>query len=257
RGQVLMEAGEGRPLLVTQRVDEGRIAMLLSDHLWLWARGFDGGGPHREFLRRLVHWLMAEPELEEEALRASLADDGTLTILRRSLSDDVAPVRIVPAIGDPLDVTLERQGEGFFSASVPDVAGDSVRLQTYAGAGRSLTAAALRERGASREFAAVTATDALMREASQRTGGGVFWTGRNAAQDLDLRTVRRDRARKAGKNWAGLTPRNAEVILSEARGDALPRWAYLLLASGLLLAAWLTESGRLSFQARSSAKIEG
>ena len=36
--------GVGRPLLAVDRVGEGRVAQLMSDHIWLWARGFDGGG---------------------------------------------------------------------------------------------------------------------------------------------------------------------------------------------------------------------
>ena len=50
------------------RQGEGRVAMLGSDHAWLWSRGFEGGGPQLELLRRLAHWLMQEPELEEEVL---------------------------------------------------------------------------------------------------------------------------------------------------------------------------------------------
>ncbi len=65
-----MTADEGRPLLVLNRAEQGRVAMLLSDQGWLWARGFEGGGPHVSLYRRIAHWLMKEPELEEEALRA-------------------------------------------------------------------------------------------------------------------------------------------------------------------------------------------
>ena len=54
------------------QVGKGRVAELLSDQIWLWARGFEGGGPQAELLRRLAHWLMKEPELEEEKLSASI-----------------------------------------------------------------------------------------------------------------------------------------------------------------------------------------
>ena len=52
------------------REEKGRVALLLSDQAWLWARGYQGGGPHLDLLRRIAHWLMKEPALEEEALRA-------------------------------------------------------------------------------------------------------------------------------------------------------------------------------------------
>ena len=70
-----MMGPEGRPLLVLAREGEGRIAVLGSDQAWLWSRGFEGGGPQLELLRRLAHWLMKEPELEEEVLRGT-GEDG-------------------------------------------------------------------------------------------------------------------------------------------------------------------------------------
>ena len=60
--------------------------MLLSDHAWLWARGYDGGGPHAALLRRLLHWLMREPELEEEALTAH-SEGRNLVVERQTLSE--------------------------------------------------------------------------------------------------------------------------------------------------------------------------
>ena len=75
-GETLMMGPEGRPLLVLARESEGRIAVLGSDQAWLWSRGFEGGGPQLELLRRLAHWLMKEPELEEEVLRGTGEDGG-------------------------------------------------------------------------------------------------------------------------------------------------------------------------------------
>ena len=71
QGQVLMDGAGGKPLLVLDRVGKGRVAELTSDQIWLWARGYEGGGPQAELLRRLAHWLMKEPSLEEEDLRAA------------------------------------------------------------------------------------------------------------------------------------------------------------------------------------------
>ncbi|MCC7168291.1 MAG: hypothetical protein IT565_12050, partial [Rhodospirillales bacterium] len=69
-GQTVMSDESGKPLLVLERMGEGRVALLASDSLWLWGRGFDGGGPQAELMRRIAHWLMKEPALEEEALAA-------------------------------------------------------------------------------------------------------------------------------------------------------------------------------------------
>ncbi|MGZ5961495.1 MAG: hypothetical protein ACXWLE_10455, partial [Rhizomicrobium sp.] len=84
-GETVMSGPNDRPLLVLDNVKQGRVAELLSDHAWLWARGFEGGGPQAELLRRLAHWLMKEPELEEERLSATIAD-GTITVERRTMA---------------------------------------------------------------------------------------------------------------------------------------------------------------------------
>ncbi|NRA29509.1 MAG: hypothetical protein HRU11_04530 [Parvularculaceae bacterium] len=246
RGQVLMETDDGDPLLLTHRLGDGRIAMLLSDHLWLWARGFDGGGPHREFLRRLVHWLMAEPELEEEALIANLDEDGSLTVTRRSLSAEVNPVIVRTTSGDSQSLALEERGQGLFTGGATSIADELVRLETTLSNGRKLTAAAVKERGTSREFAAVTVTSEALEAPLTDLGGGIFEVQRPGDADIAIRTVNANRERKAGANWAGITRRQASVVLSEARDAAIPRWLFALIGAGLVFLAWLLESGRLT-----------
>ncbi|HMO73043.1 MAG TPA: hypothetical protein PKC84_15630, partial [Paracoccaceae bacterium] len=97
-GQTVMTGAGGRPLLVLDRVGEGRIAVMASDHMWLWGRGFEGGGPQLELLRRLAHWMMKEPDLEEEALVAS-AEGQRLTLTRRTLGEEPGPVTITAPDG--------------------------------------------------------------------------------------------------------------------------------------------------------------
>ena len=75
RGVMVMSGDRGDPLLVLDRVGKGRVAQLLSDQMWFWARGFEGGGPQAELLRRLAYWLMKEPDLEENDLRAAVDGD--------------------------------------------------------------------------------------------------------------------------------------------------------------------------------------
>ena len=109
RGRTLMSGAEDKPLLVLDRKGRGRVALLLSDHAWLWARGYEGGGPHTDLLRRLAHWLMKEPDLEEERLIAS-AKGLKLTIERRSMEESVAPVTVSAPGGETSEVTLEKAG---------------------------------------------------------------------------------------------------------------------------------------------------
>ncbi len=96
-----MTADGDRPLLVLNRANEGRVAMLLSDQGWLWARGFEGGGPHVSLYRRIAHWLMKEPELEEEALKAR-ATGRTLEVTRQTIGDAPAPRRSPRRLAKPL-----------------------------------------------------------------------------------------------------------------------------------------------------------
>ena len=110
-GAIVMEGTRDRPLLILDRVGEGRVAQLLSDHIWLWARGYEGGGPHAELLRRLSHWLMKEPDLEEDNLAAAVVGNQ-LNISRRSLAPDTSPVEVTLPSGDVVSVPLEVQDDG-------------------------------------------------------------------------------------------------------------------------------------------------
>ncbi len=244
-GDVLMTAGDVAPLLITDRVGDGRIAMLLSDHLWLWSRGFDGGGPHREFLRRLVHWLMAEPELEEEALAASLSEGGLLEIRRRTLSETIGPVRMTLDSGTPQTVTLEQRSEGLFSLSLDAFDAERVTLETTTEDGEVLRAAALRSQNPSLELTQVALTSEHLGAASSRTGGGLVSWMSAGSDGPSLRRVRPGRPDKHGRGWFGYVPREARTILSEKAHPLADRWMYALLAGGLLLLAWLFESGRV------------
>src|SRR5215469_11081804 len=87
-GQTVMNGPGNRPLLVLDQVKKGRVAELMSDQIWLWARGFEGGGPQAELLRRLAHWLMKEPELEAESLHAAVVD-GEMVVTRRTMAPNV------------------------------------------------------------------------------------------------------------------------------------------------------------------------
>jgi hypothetical protein len=105
--EVLMKGADDRPLLVIGERGKGRVALLLSDHAWLWARGYDGGGPYSDLLRRTAHWLMKEPELEEETLRAT-SNERALIIERRSIADEVDPVVVTNPSGEEETLTLDK-----------------------------------------------------------------------------------------------------------------------------------------------------
>lgn len=233
-GDVVMSGHTGLPLLILDRVEEGRVALISSDQAWLWARGYEGGGPQLELLRRLAHWMMGEPELEEEALWAE-ANGQTMRIIRRSLSEDVGDVTITTPGGGSVTVPLEEVRPGHFEARYAGPAIGLYRLtngehEAVIGLGPA----------APKEFEQTIATDAVLAPALDAQRGGSF-----ALEDglPTIRAVREGRP-AAGNGWLGLTPRGAFEVRDVARTPILPPWLVLLLTSALILGGWLREGQR-------------
>jgi hypothetical protein len=247
RGRILMQGAGDRPLLVLDRMGKGRVALLTSDQAWLWARGFEGGGPHTQLLRRLSHWLMKEPDLEEERLIAT-ARGLTVTIERRSMDDKVASVDMSAPGGEESEVTLEAAGPGVWRTTVDVKQPGLYKLQTRA-TDRVLTAVAHAGIADPLEMNEVTASDAKLKGLVEATGGGTFWmksSGFLASSDPASVEVPRismlSGARVlAGSGWLGLKDREAYVT----RGVKLtPMFTGLLALSALLFLlaiAWWRE----------------
>ncbi len=234
-GTVVMSGVDDRPALVLDRVGEGRVALLASDHIWLWSRGYEGGGPQLELLRRLAHWMMKEPELEEEALTAS-AEGQTMTITRRTLSAEVGQVEITGPDGSVVTLDLEEQAPGRFSAdwTAPEIGLYKLRQ------GDEEAVIALGP-SAPREFEETIASGEKLDPVIGRTRGGVLNLEDGPP---DIRAVREGRP-AAGRGWIGITPRNAYLTTDVTITPLLPSWALLLLASLLAVGAWLVEGRRL------------
>ena len=234
-GQVVMSGPGDRLLLVLNRVGAGRVAVLASDHMWLWGRGFEGGGPQLELLRRLAHWMLKEPELEEEMLSAAISG-ADVTVTRRTVKDN-APGDLVVTGPDGTTQTLTMwqvtpgRYELRFAASDMGlyrlVQGDLSRVIAVGPT-------------APREFVETIATDAVMAPALAATGGGVLRIEDGAP---DIRTVQPGRT-AAGRGWIGITPRGAYETEDIRVTPLLPGWLALLAAAGLLVAAWLVEGRR-------------
>lgn len=112
-GDNILNGPNQSPLLVLNRVDQGRVAMLLSDHSWLWSRGFEGGGPHISLYRRIAHWLMGEPALEEEAIFAT-SNGENIQITRQTMADNIQPLELVSPSGERGEIILEQTSPGRF-----------------------------------------------------------------------------------------------------------------------------------------------
>src|ERR1700761_646744 len=114
----VMTGADGKPLLLLARYGEGRVALLLSDQIWLWARGYEGGGPHLDLLRRTSHWLMKQPDLDEEALRMQVHGKD-LVVQRQTMADTVAPVTVTSPSGTKRELTLNAGEPGTWTATMP------------------------------------------------------------------------------------------------------------------------------------------
>jgi hypothetical protein len=178
RGTNVLSGADNKPLLVLSREDKGRVALLLSDQMWLWARGFQGGGPHLALLRRLAHWLMKEPELEEEALRATSQGDE-LSIERQSLKDQIPPVRVFAPSGKEVTATLKPAEPGLSRADVK-----VSELGLYRVTDGTLTTLVNVGPENPREFQEVVSTTEKLRPLAEATGGTVRRIG--TAHDSDV-----------------------------------------------------------------------
>ena len=239
QGMTVMQGPENKPVLVLAREGEGRVALLLSDQIWLWARGYEGGGPHIDLLRRLSHWLMKQPDLEEEALRMFVRG-RELIVQRQTMGESVSPVTLTAPSGETRTLTLDMSESGIWRKSI-----EANELGLWRASDGKLTALVNVGPANPREFAEVTSTTQVLAPLAQETGGDSRRLAEAAGADVDVPRVVAVRSSDTyrGDGWIGLKMRQASVV----RGiGVLPVFAGLLgllLLLGSLAATW-TREGR-------------
>jgi hypothetical protein len=231
----VMTGADGAPLLLLSRYGEGRVALLLTDHIWLWARGYEGGGPHLDLLRRMSHWLMKQPDLDEEALRLAVQGHD-LVVERQTMTDSVAPVTVTSPSGKTRELTLAAGDPGLWRSLTP---ADELGLwQATDG-----TLKALINVGPvnPKEFSEVTSTTETLKPLAQSTGGDARRLFDGSSMDLPRIVPVRASSVFHGDGWLGVKMRDASVV----RGvGVLPMFAGLiglLLLLGAFAATWLRE----------------
>jgi hypothetical protein len=235
--EVLMKGAEGKPLLVLGQRGEGRVALLLSDHIWLWARGYEGGGPYTDLLRRLAHWLMKEPDLEEETIKAT-SRGQTLTLERRSIKDEVEPVKVSAPSGKEESVTLDKVEPGLWRKSI--TAGEQGVYRISSG---KLASVVTVGNANAKELATVTATDATLSPLLTETGGGSFWLGRTEADASPLPRIVMLRGGHVlhGGDWLGLHKREAYHVEGVRLFPLFTGFLALALLLGMISVTWFRE----------------
>ncbi|MGH7048535.1 MAG: hypothetical protein ACREE2_19340 [Stellaceae bacterium] len=231
-GVTLMTGDRGEPLLVLDRIGKGRVAQLLSDEMWFWARGFEGGGPQGELLRRLAYWLMKEPDLEENDLRATV-DGDRLLVTRQSLEPDARPVTVTMPDGTHRTLKLMHDKGGRSTGSV--AIGQMGLYRVSDGSHTALAAAGPLN---PIEFADVRTSEAKLAPVAAATGGGIFWVGRG--QIPQIRRVAPGEP-AAGQNWMGFRANGDYTVTGFSEFPLLPALVALLLIVGGLVAAWRRE----------------
>lgn len=231
-GDILMAGDSEQPLLVLDRVGEGRVAMLATDTAWLWSRGYEGGGPLAEMLRRVAHWLMKEPQLEEDALTAS-AMGANVEIIRRSLGDAPEQADIVAPSGKRLTAPFVESGPGRWRAQF-----EATEQGLYSITDGALEAAAAVGPASPKEFENPLASFDILAPLTAATGGAQIMLRETGIPAL--RRVSGSR-RAYGSDWIGLRERGAYVVRDSRLTPLAPGWLALLIAAALLLGAWRME----------------
>jgi hypothetical protein len=204
----------------------------MSDHMWLWSRGFEGGGPQAELLRRISHWLMKEPDLEEEDLRAQVRG-GQLQINRRSLSIEEPEVTVTLPSGESQTLRLSPAGPGRTTGTL--AAGENGLYRITDG---SLTTLAAVGPLNPLELRDPRSTGALAEPLVEESGGTIR---RIAGAELPaLRKVAADRDR-FGRDWIGLKRGDGYVVTGVLQIPVLPALLVLCLSLAAAVLAWQRE----------------
>jgi hypothetical protein len=235
KGTAVMEGPDGKPLLVLSREGDGRMALLLSDHIWLWARGYEGGGPHIDLLRRLSHWLMKQPDLEEEALRL-LVRGRDLTVQRQTMEESVDEVTLTTPSGKTRTLSLTSAEPGVWRTTI-----EANELGLWRATDGKLTALINIGPANPREFSEVTSTTDVLSPLTNATGGDVRRLAERSGVTVPRVIAVRSTDTYRGDDWIGMKMRDASVV----RGiGVLPVFAGLiglLLLVGSLAATWARE----------------
>jgi len=236
-GEVVMNGPDERPLLVLNRKGEGRVGMLLSDQGWLWARGFEGGGPHVSLYRRIAHWLMKEPELEEERLTAA-GRGMTLEIARQTMEDAPGPATVISPSGQTINVTLESSSPGVFTGSV-----ETDEIGLYQVGNGDLTALAHVGPINAPEFQDTVSTTEVLRATAEASGGSVRRLASTLTGGVGVPGIVPVRAggEASGRDWIGLRTTNDSVLRSVSRVPLFAGFFGLALLLMALGSMWYRE----------------
>ncbi|MDR3496146.1 MAG: hypothetical protein P4L82_16225 [Ancalomicrobiaceae bacterium] len=234
-GTAVMQGPDAKPLLILSHEGKGRVGLLTSDHVWLWARGYEGGGPHGVLLRRLAHWLMKEPDLEEEALRL-VVRGRDIVVERQTLADQAKPVQIVKPTGETSEVKLTEAEPGLWRAELP-----AHEMGLWRATDGTFTALASVGPANPREFTDVISTDKILAPLARETNGSVRRIVQQGSVSVPRILTLPAGSALSGSDWIGIRQTQASVLKGIDRIGVFLGLAGLLLLVGSIVTTWWRE----------------
>ena len=232
-GDVLLEGPEARPLLVLNRVGQGRVAQILSDQSWVWTKPGSNKGPQADLLRRLVHWLMKEPELEENELSARI-DNNTILITKNSLILDNKPIISISPDNTKKEIILEDIGKGKQIGKILSPQEGTWKFSS----GNSKITLIVGNSNAS-EYLDVRTTDNIVEPIVEFTSGSINWVNNE-----NLPKIRHLPKSKLVENNDHIKlVKNEKYFVKSLQQSTLTPWYLILVLSlFLLFLAWYRET---------------
>ena len=233
-GDVLLEGPENRPLLILNRIGQGRVAQILSDQSWVWSRSENNKGPQADLLRRLVHWLMKEPELEENELSAKVEKD-TILITRNSLALNSKPVSLISPSNNKMEIYLDELGNGKQIGKVLSPEQGIWKLSS----GKSSISIIVGNSNSS-EYLDVRTTDLIIKPIVDKNMGSITWL--NSQNNFpNINHLPRSQMKTESKNIQLI--KNKKYFIKNLKQTSITPWYILLILSIVLIfLSWYRES---------------
>jgi hypothetical protein len=233
-GDVLLEGPENRPLLILNRIGQGRVAQILSDQSWVWSRSEKNKGPQADLLRRLVHWLMKEPELEENELSAKV-ENNTILITRNSLVLNNKPISLISPSNKKMEVFLEELGNGKQIGKILSPEQGIWKLSS----GSSSISIIVGNYNSS-EYLDVRSTEQIIQPIVDKNMGSINWI--NSQNNIpDIKHLNKSQFQNESKNIQLI--KNEKYFIKNLRQTSITPWYFILILSIIIIfSAWYRES---------------
>jgi len=238
-GHILMRGHEKTPLLILDRVAQGRVAQFSSDNLWLWAKGYQNGGPHAELSRRIIHWLMKEPELDEEAMNVSV-NGNDITIRMQNYEGNSQDIQMVRPDGEIVPLSLQDNQAGWFETIFHAQQSGIYSFENARGQRKFAVIGTLNPP----EMRDVLSTDSVLRPTVNATGGKVIWLSRYETPEVRILETNKTRTRFGGRNWVGLQHNKSSIVTASRNITLIVPWIGVICLIGILSLMWWFEGRR-------------